>query len=61
MLLPAEVLLPLVVALLRKRSQPRRKKRKRYVFSGSICNVYCELIYVPIQESDEDMGFGLFD
>ena len=56
--LPAELLL-LVAPVLPKRRRKRRRKR--------VCTVralWVRLLLIPLtekEESDEDMGFGLFD
>jgi hypothetical protein len=51
--------LPLVVPLLKKRKK-RRRKRVCYTDGGVFMDqllIYC----TEKEESDEDMGFGLFD
>jgi hypothetical protein len=51
--------LPLVVPLLRKR---KRRRRKRVYFICEKTSTRWRLtIFTEKEESDEDMGFGLFD
>jgi len=51
--LPPVVLLPLM-----RRS--RRRKRVRYV-QEDMFSMHLLILYTEKEESDEDMGFGLFD
>jgi hypothetical protein len=51
-------LLPLEVRLPSKRRWKRRKK-KRFVLWHTLC--FDDLFVIFQEESDDDMGFGLFD
>jgi hypothetical protein len=53
-----QLLAPLLVVLLPPRRRSRRRKRVRFV---SISHQPSLTISIEKEESDEDMGFGLFD
>ena len=57
--LPQLLVVPLPVVLLRL--LPPRRRRKRVRFSGHFILSKMLTIYTEKEESDEDMGFGLFD
>lgn len=61
LLLPA--VLPLVALLPRRRRLRRRRKRVSFAFIGdtSQAEELSLILFVEKEESDEDMGFGLFD
>jgi hypothetical protein len=54
-----ELLLPLVVLQLKPRKR-RRRRKKRFVSDCVVRTVVLNKIRLQ-EESDEDMGFGLFD
>jgi hypothetical protein len=59
LLLPPEALLPAEVPLLKHPRRKRRQKR-RFVLFPAILWIFG--LMIPLQEeSDDDMGFGLFD
>jgi hypothetical protein len=53
-----QLLAPLLVVLLPLRRRPRRRKRVGFVSPSSQLSL---TISIEKEESDEDMGFGLFD
>ena len=59
----ALLLLPLVVVGVRLLPLKRRRKRKRRKKRFAPCHVmyFYDLLYIFQEESDDDMGFGLFD